>query len=323
MQTSPARVVVVAPGYGSYEPEQRALSALGRVEELDWAPDRRALLSGLVEADIVLVRDTPLDEEAIAAMSRARGIIRYGVGTDTIDLAAASLRRIMVANIPDYGAATDVSEHALGLLLAVTRGISARDRNVRGGTWDFRQVPMRRIAGGVLGLVGYGRIARALHQRILALGVARVLANDPLIPAEQVAACGAEPVSLRELVAQADFISLHAPGSPSGVPLLDREVLSHVRHGAILINTARGTLVEETALADALRTGLLAGAGLDVFRYEPFDTLSPLFGAPNLTITDHVAWYSEESLRSLQQQAGEQARDMLLGRAPANWVNRW
>lgn len=318
------RVVVIAPGYDSYREENEALAGLAAVEELDWRGDEARLREGLRQADLVLVRDMRIDADLIGGMDRVRGILRYGVGYDTVDIEAARKRRIFVTNVPDYGAATDVSDHAAALLLDLCRRVTFRDRAVRQGRWNIGQSePIRRIAGLSLGLLGYGKIARALHRKMLAFGVEPVLVADPFVPEEDIIAAAAQPVTLAELIERSDLISLNVPGNADGTPLVDGAILEKVKPGAVLVNTARGTLIDEPALVAALESGRLGGAGLDVFRTEPLPAASPLRQAPNLVLTDHVAWYSETSIRALQRQVGEQARAILTGEQPANWVNPW
>jgi D-3-phosphoglycerate dehydrogenase len=318
------RVVVIAPGYDDYGQENAALAGLAEVEELAWDGDEQRLANGVKSADLLLVRDARIDAALISGMAKARGILRYGVGYDTVDIEAARERRIYVTNVPDYGAATDVSDHAAALLLDLCRRITTRDRAVRAGRWNIaQQEPIRRISELSLGLVGYGKIARELHRKMSAFGVGPVFVADPYLTDEDVTAAGAVRVDLEDLFQLSDLISLNAPGRADGQPIIDRQLLARARPDALIVNTARGTLIDEPALVDALRGGRLGGAGLDVFRTEPLPADSPLRDAPNLVLTDHVGWYSESSVRTLQRKVGEQAHAILSGRIPPNWVNPW
>jgi D-3-phosphoglycerate dehydrogenase len=318
------RVVVIAPGYDDYQEENAALAGLAEVEEIAWNGDTERLANGLKHADLVLVRDARVDAGLIASMERVRGILRYGVGYDTVDVEAARRRHIYVTNVPDYGAAIDVSDHAAALLLDLCRRVTTRDRAVRSGRWNIaQQEPIRRISELSLGLVGYGKIARELHRKMSVFGVAPVYVADPYLTDDEVSANGAVKVELDQLFGLSDLISLNAPGRTDGEPIIDRRLLELVRTGARIINTARGTLIDEEALVDALNIGKLGGAGLDVFRTEPLPADSALRNAPNLILTDHVAWYSEASVRTLQSKVGEQAHAILSGGVPLNWVNPW
>ena len=316
------RVVVVDGGYESYDIEQRILAPLDAdviVDPCHGDPARIKIVTA--EADAVLVRDSPIDAETIARMSRCRIIARYGIGVDNVDLAAAQERGIFVANVPDYGV-EEVSDHALALLMSVARRTVTRDHAVRGGAWNVsRGEKIYRIAGRALGLVGYGRIARALERKIRGLGVARVLVYDPFLAAG--AFPGVESVDLNSLCQQSDFISLHAPLTSDTARIINFARLSLMKPTAILVNTARGGLIDETALVEALRSKRIFGAGIDVFQPEPPGRDHPLFALDNVVVSDHTAWYSEESVAELQTKAAEEVARVFRGEPPKHWVNRW
>src|SRR5215469_4656683 len=299
------RVVVVDGGYESYGIEQRILAPFGADVIVDPCQrDRARIKIATAEADAVLVRDSPIDAEAIASMRRCRIIARYGIGVDNVDLAAAQERGIFVANVPDYGA-QEVSDHALALLMSVTRRTVTRDSAVRGGAWNVSPgEKMYRIAGSTLGLVGYGRIARAFERKMRGLGVARVLVYDPLLDAGTFP--GVESVELNLLCQRSDFISLHAPLTSDTSRIINSTRIALMKPTAVLVNTARGGLIDETALAEALRSKRIFGAGIDVFQREPPSRDHPLFGLDNVVLSDHTAWYSEESVAELQTKAAEE-----------------
>lgn len=314
-------VVVLDGGYGGTEVEESVLAPFGaRVVERPChgrAADVRRAVSG---ADAVLVRESPVDAEAIAAMPACRAIVRYGVGVDNIDRGAATARRIFVANVPDYGV-EEVSDHALALLLAVARRIVWRDRAVRAGAWNVaRDEPMHRLAGGTLGLVGYGRIGQTFHRKARALGFARTLVFDPFCRS---ALDGAELSDLSELCAQSDAISLHAPLTAETRHLIGSAQLALMKPTAILVNTSRGGLIDASALHDALEGNRIFGAGLDVFEKEPPAKDNPLFALTNVVVTDHTGWYSEESVRDLRRKASEEIARVFSGEVPRHWVNPW
>lgn len=312
------RVVVLDDGYAHYEAETAVLAAVGA--ELLLRPcrgDAAKAAAEMAEADGVLVRETPVDAAAIAG-TKARIIVRYGVGYDNIDTAAAAARGIAVCNVPDYGT-EEVSDHALALLLAAIRRIPEADRRVRAQGWG---VPMDRkvyrIRGGTLGLVGYGRIGAALHRKAAALGFARVLVHDPFLKAPPE---GAELVSLDAIAREADAISLHAPATNATRHIIGRAFLAQAKPTAVLVNTSRGALIDEPALAAALAEGRLLAAGLDVFESEPLRRDSPLRGLDNVVLTDHAAWYSEQAIADLQRKAAEEVARVLRGQAPLHQVN--
>lgn len=314
-------VVVLDEGYGGTEIEAAVLAPVGaRVVERPCHGRAAEVRRAVAGADAVLVRESPVDAEAIAAMPACRAIVRYGVGVDNIDRDAATARRIFVANVPDYGV-EEVSDHALALLLAVARRIVWRDRAVRSGAWNVaRDEPMHRLDGKTLGLVGYGRIGQAFHRKARALGFARTLVYDPF---RKTALDGAEPCDLLQLCAQSNAISLHAPLTPETLHLIGRTQLGLMKPTAILVNTSRGGLIDPVALHDALVEKRIFGAGLDVFEEEPPAKDNPLFALPNVVVTDHTGWYSEESVEDLRRKASEEIARVFSGETPRHWVNQW
>jgi D-3-phosphoglycerate dehydrogenase len=245
--------------------------------------------------------------------------VRYGIGVDNVDLDAARERHIYVANVPDYGA-EEVSDQALALLLGVVRRVATRDRAVRAGAWNVsRSEKMYRVAGCTLGLVGYGRIARTFERKMRGMGVSRVIVFDPYAAAT----AGVELVPLDALCREADFISVHAPLTPETRHLLGRREFESMKPTAIVVNTARGPLIDEAALVDALRSRRILGAGIDVYESEPPRPDHPLFALDNAVLSDHTGWYSEESVNELQTKAAEEVARVFRGDVPRHWLNRW
>jgi D-3-phosphoglycerate dehydrogenase len=273
-----------------------------------------------VEAEGVLNTYVPVPETTLSALTRCRAIARFGIGLDTIDLEAADRLGIAVTNVPDY-CTGEVADHTLALLLAVQRRIVQLDRDVHRGGWNaFAAGPIRRLDGASLGLVGAGRIPRAVARRAEAFGL-RVLAYDPHLSEEAWPEHIERRVSLDALVEDSDFVSVHAPATPGTHHIVDERLLRRMRPHAILINTARGALVDSDALARALRDGWIAGAGLDVVEQEPLGAEHALRAIDQVVLTPHTAFYSEESLRELQQKAAEQLRAALAGQRPQYLVN--
>lgn len=321
---APRVVGVIEPGYADYSTERRILEPAGaEVRSLQWGGDRATLLKQLEEVDAVLVRDVPLDAEAIGHMKPGSGIVRYGVGVDTVDLDAATRRGVLVANVPHYGAEIEVSDHAMALTLALVRRIVSRHQQVVGGQWNIGQrEPVYRIADSTLGLVGFGKIARAYLARMRAFGVETVLAYDPYVPEAEFAKHGVRAVALDELFSSASIISLHAPASADNRHLVDARTLGLMRKDACLINTSRGALVDTAALAEALAANRIFGAALDVLEVEPLAADSPLKTLSNVILTDHAGWYSEASVAALQEGAAKAALEILTTGKPTHWVNR-
>ena len=256
----------------------------------------------------LIVQYAPISAEVLQALPACRVVGRYGVGLDTIDLATAASLGIRVVNVPDY-CTDEVADHALGLILALTRGIVPLDRGVQRGTWDFRLAGrVRRPSSQRLGVVGLGRIGSALARRAAALGY-DVVGADPLGARNS----GVQLVDLDTLLTTSDVVSIHAPLDPSTRHLIDARALGLMRPTAIVVNTSRGGLVDHDALVDALRDGRLGGAGLDVLEEEPIPADDPLIGMPNVVLTPHAAFYSEESLIEMKRKVSQRVLGVLSG----------
>lgn len=272
------------------------------------------------DAHAVLTCFAQVPAEVVSGAADLRVVGRYGVGVDNIAVATATERGVPVTNVPAY-CQDEVAEHVLALLFALARRLPVYDAAVRGGEWDIgRGMPMFRIAGKTLGLVGFGHIARTLCERARALGL-EVLAADPWVPDPDVVAGGAEPASLERLLAESDFVSLHTPLTDDTRGLLNDARLATMKPTAFLINASRGPVVDLGALERALRGGQIAGAGLDVFDPEVLPADHPLLSLPTLLATPHVAFYSEESMLELRRQAVTNVVDVLSGRRPSAVVN--
>jgi D-3-phosphoglycerate dehydrogenase len=271
------------------------------------------------DADALLVTYAKITGDMIAEMKRCRIISRFGIGVDNVDLEAATAAGIVVTKVPDY-CIDEVSDHAMALLLALVRKIPSSNAQVHGGRWEMKAVvPIHRLRGRILGLVGFGRIPRLVAPKARTFGL-RVIVYDPLVQADVIAREHADQVTFDELLAQSDYISIHTPLLPETRNLFSTDAFGKMKPGAYLINTARGPIVDEQALARALDAGQLAGAALDVMPNEP-PAASPLLGRENVIITPHTSFYSEESLLELQRKAAEEVVAVLSGKAPRNPVN--
>jgi D-3-phosphoglycerate dehydrogenase / 2-oxoglutarate reductase len=223
-----------------------------------------------------------------------RAVARYGAGVDTIDVEAARARDVAVVCAPSY-AVSEVSDHAVALVLALTRAVTRLDHAVRAGTWDFRVASdIRRSGAMVVGVVGLGRIGCATASKLAAVGF-EVIGHDPVARPE-----GIKAMELDELLGASDVVTLHLPLTPGTRHLLDAAAFARMQPGSYLVNTARGPVVDESALIDALRSGRLAGAALDVLEQEPPRADHPLLDLPNVILTPHAAYYSRESLVELK-----------------------
>jgi D-3-phosphoglycerate dehydrogenase / 2-oxoglutarate reductase len=276
------------------------------------------LLRQCGEADALLVQYGLVTRRVIEGLPRLRLVVRYGVGVDGVDLAAATERGVPVANVPDYGT-DEVANHAVALLLALARKITRLDRQTRAGRWDvFEALPVHRLAGQTMGIVGCGRIGSRVARKLGGFDV-RLLGHDPYIKEFPP---GVQPTRLETLLAESDYVTLHCPLTGGTRHLIDGPALARMKPSAVLVNTARGGIVDTAALAEALEHGRLAGAGLDVTEQEPLDRASPLFRMEQVIVTPHAAWYSEEGRSDLKRRVAEEAvRVLLRGEPPRNCVN--
>jgi D-3-phosphoglycerate dehydrogenase len=297
--------------------DRAALASAGvALVELD-GHDPDAIAAAGREADGVFVYHAKLTAELIARLPALRVIARCGSGYDNVDVAAARARGVEVVYVPDYGV-EDVADHTLALLLACARRVPASDRALRDGRWlSYGQLgTMRRLRGSVLGLLGFGRIARAVGGRAHAFGM-ELLVHDPGVDDVDLAIAGARRASdLAELLATADALSIHLPLTAATRGLIGAAELARMRPGALLVNTSRGEIVDEAALAAALAAGRLGGAGLDVFEVEPLPLDSPLIGMESAVVTPHSAAFSEQALAEVRMRALDDVLRVLAGQPP-------
>jgi len=271
------------------------------------------------DADGLLVTYAKITADMIGQMKKVRIISRFGIGVDNVDLEAATRDGIVVTKVPDY-CLDEVSDHAVALLLSLVRKIPSSNARTHSGRWEMPAVvPIHRLRGTVLGLVGFGRIPQLVAPKAQSFGI-KVIANDPFIPAAVMEKAGVRSVEFQELVKTADYISIHSPLLPETRHLFSTEVFKQMKPGAYLVNTARGPIVDEAALAAALDAKQIAGAALDVMEQEP-PVNSPLFGRDNVILTPHTSFYSVESLEELQTKAAEEVVRVLSGQPPRNPVN--
>jgi D-3-phosphoglycerate dehydrogenase len=300
----------------------QARSVLSKVgAEVRLAADSKpeTILGVVREADALLTTYAKITGDMIRQMKRCRIISRFGIGVDNVDIPVASEHKIVVTKVPDY-CLDEVSDHAMALLLSAARKITLANKQVHAGRWEMPAVvPIHRLRGSVLGLVGFGRIPQLVAPKAKSFGM-RVVASDPYIPKNVFESAGVESVDFGELIKISDFVSIHSPLLPETKGMFNADVFRRMKPTAYVINTARGPIVDEKALADALDAKEIAGAALDVMPTEP-PVNSPLFGRDNVIITPHTSFYSEESLVELQTKAAEEVARVLTGQAPKNPVN--
>jgi len=271
------------------------------------------------EADGVLNWSFSLGADELARLTHCRCIAHHAVGVDHIDTAEAARLGIVVANVPRYGT-DDVADQAMMLLLASARKLHAQERIAATDRWTLSPlVPIYRLRGRTLGILGLGNIGSAVAKRAAGFGL-DVVAHDPYVDADRFTLVGAESVSFDELLRRSDILTLHTPLTPETRGMIDAGALARLRPGAILINVARGPIVDETAVADALMSGHLAAAAIDVFGVEPLPLDAPIRRAPRTILTPHTAFYSESSVEAMQVDAAREVAAALRGDAPPHLV---
>lgn len=304
------KVVITDWGFPSLEPEKNAFRDMD-IDLVDFqCRTEEEVARAVADADVVLVQWAPVRGVAIDAMTRCRGIVRYGIGLDNIDLAKARERGIPVRNVPDY-CLDEVADHTMGLLLSLQRQVCEVDKLVRQGIWKItppRAFPPLRQS--TLGLVGFGRIARLVATRAQAFGM-KVVATDPLIQNGIFETAGVARLDREELLGAADIVSLHCPLTDETRHAINARTLGMMKNHALLINTSRGGLIDTVALIGALKENRIGGAGMDVFEQEPLPLDNALYGFPNVILTSHNGWYSSASVGELQRRAAQAVIDLL------------
>ena len=295
------------------------VARVGAELQLAKQPTPPEIMNVARDADALLVTYAKITADMIGQMKKVRIISRFGIGVDNVDLAAATAAGIVVTKVPDY-CIDEVSDHAMALLLSLVRKIPASSARAHAGRWEMPAVvPIHRLRGTVLGLVGFGRIPQLVAPKAKAFGL-RVVTFDPYVPQTVLDQAGVERVEFADLLKVSDYISIHTPLLPETHHLFSTDAFTKMKPGSVIVNTSRGPVVDEAALAAALDAKQLAGAALDVLEQEP-PTSSPLFGRDNVILTPHTSFYSVEALEELQTKAAEEVVRVLSGQAPRNPVN--
>jgi D-3-phosphoglycerate dehydrogenase len=275
----------------------------------------------LERATIIVVRTSEIEERLIARVPGLKLIVKHGAGVDNIDLAAATRHGVWVASTPGGANSTAVAEGAVALMLAVLRRTCEMDALVRSGRFDTRwQVRLGDLTGARVGLVGFGRIARVVAKICGAGFGADVAACDPMVPAGDMRTLGVTPLNLPELM-ERDVISVHVPLAPGTRNLIGAAELERMHRAAIIVNTSRGGVINEAALAGALAAGAIGGAGLDVFEQEPPPDDHPLFALPNVVLGPHIAGVTEASMKGMALAVASIIETVLGGERPATLIN--
>mgnify|MGYP000050093845 CR=1 FL=1 len=315
------KVVVTDYNYKDLNQEKSILSKYD-VDLMDFhCTTEDEVIAAVDGADAVLVQFAPITRRVLESMENCKVVVRYAVGFDNIDLDAATELGIRVVNIPDY-CTEEVSEHAVMLLLAVARKLCTLNQATKASDWNFQHmVPVQRLKGRTVGLIGLGRIGRMTARKLQGFNF-RVIAYDPYIEASVGQEYGVELVDFDKVISESDFISLHVPLNEETKHMINANVFEKMKQNPFIINTGRGGLIQEDDLMVALESGQIQGAALDVLQEEPIRNGHPLQGLENVILTPHAAWYSEDALQAIQLFAAKEVERMLIGQEPKNIVNQ-
>lgn len=314
------KVLITDYVWPSLDPEREVLEAAGF--ELVVAPDAEEdTLTGLAsDVDAIMFCFAQVTEKVLRAAPKCLIAARYGIGVDNVDIPVCTELGIVVTNVPDY-CIDEVTEHTFGMVIALNRRLVPHDAAVKAGGWESVALdrPMKRMNGATFGVIGFGRIGRSVGAKARALGMG-VLTYDPMLqPGQDVE--GARSVSLAEVLAGSDFVSVHVPLTDETRGMIGQAELASMKPGAIIVNPARGGLIDEMALADALASGHLAGAGLDVMEPAPPSDDHPLLRQENVIITPHTAFFSQASTLELETRTAQEVVRVVNGGQPENFIN--
>ncbi len=314
------KAVFVENDYASVEPDRQIIEAAGaEFINADKYPRDQAWAM-CADADAVMVRRMTVTREMIGQLRKCQLLVRYGIGVDIIDLAAATERGIIVSHVPNY-CQDEVSTQAICLMLACVRHLLPTVDAVRRGGWDVHTGdPIYRLAGKTVGLVGFGTLGQTVARKLQGWNL-HICATDPYVDPDIAQSLNVKLVPFEMLLRSADILSVHAPLLPETTHLMNDAAFGLVKPGAIFVNTARGAIVDEAALLRAVERRHINCAGLDVCETEPLPLSSPLRLHPRIVVTDHIAWYSEESQLDLQRSASQEVARVCAGKLPEAIAN--
>lgn len=325
MEEPKFKTVMDTHDWDSIEIEKSILAEVGcEVVPLAFSSDEE-LIAGICDADALIPRYINIRRHHIEAMTRCQIIARSGIGVDTVDVEAATEHGIWVTNVPSY-CEQEVADHAIAMILTSARKILPYHQGVKRGVWKWqRGKPIFRLSTATFGLIAFGKIGRLIWQRMRGLGC-QGLVYDPYVPAEVIAAAGATPVELDELLQRSDIVHIQSPLTPQTRHLIGERELRLMKPTAVLINTARGPIVEDQALYQALTRGWIAAAAVDDLEEEPakikgWQPTNPLIDLPNFIITPHSAWYSEQAVEEVKRVSASEIARVLSGQQPQYPVN--
>jgi D-3-phosphoglycerate dehydrogenase len=278
------------------------------------------LIEHIKDADGIIDQFFPITRRAIEHLQKCKVIAVYGIGTNQIDIKAASEKQILIVNVPDY-CIDEVATHAVALLLGCAREVSNYDRLVKNGNWAYMALKLHRFCGKTVGIVGMGAIGKSVAKKLSGFEL-KLIGYDPYVDDKTMSSCGVEKVEIEDIFRNSDFITLHLPLTENTKNLISADILGLMKPTAYLINVSRGGLVDEAALINLLNMSKIAGVALDVLAKEPPDSNSQLITHSKSVITPHIAWYSDESYIELRVKVAQSVADVLNGRTPKSVVNK-
>jgi len=316
------KVVVTDDRHGDFSVEKEVLAEIGAEVIVCNCDTKEEVIKECKDADGILLNLSPMPTEVIEQLDKCKVIARYGVGYDNVDVAACTKKGIYVANVPDY-CAEEVSDQALALLMACVRKVVHSDTQIRQGRWNIaKDMKIHRIEGKTFVLLGFGVIAKAFLRKVKGFNPGRILVFDPFVDADTIASYGAVKVDWEMALKEADYVSVHIPLNIHTKGMINADAFEMMKPSVIVVNTSRGAVIDEKALINALESKVISCAGLDVFENEPIQSGNNLLKLDNCVLTDHVGWYSVESIIELKRKAAENVRETLLGGKPKYPVNK-
>jgi len=314
------KVVITDCDLGPCDIERKVLKGMAELYVYQHR-DEEQVMKVAEDADGIIVQYAPLTRKVIQSLKKCRVISRYGIGVDCIDVKAATDQGIYVANVTEY-CNDEVSDHTIALILACARKIVFLDNCVKSGVWDVKAAaPIFPLRGNILGLLGFGTMARMVSVKAMAFGL-NIIACDPYVDSKVMEEYGVEKTDFNNLINKSDILSLHVPLTDKTRNVIGESELKNMKKTAFLVNTARGALIDERALYRALKENWIAGAGIDVVEYEPLNPKNDLLKLNNIIITPHAAFYSVLSLNELKRKAAVEIDRVLKGGVPSSLVNR-
>ncbi len=315
------KAIVSDNRHSNYSIEKEILKKCGAELFIENCATAEDIIRKCGDADAILLDMAPMNAKAVEGLNRCKVIVRYGVGYDNLDVAACTRKRIIAANVPDY-CVEDVSDMAIAHIFACIRKVAVKDRMIRQGKWNINSPNMVRLKGKKVALIGFGRIARRLAEKLKCFNLQGIVAYDPYVDKAAMAAAGVEKVSFEDALRQGDIISLHMPVTSETKGMINARAFAIMKRTAILINTSRGLLVDERSLVDALRNNNIAMAGLDTHNSEPLGKDHPLYMLDNCVLTDHSAYNTEEGVKELKTKVALAAKAVLEGGLPDFPLNK-